>query len=145
MNFYVDTSVIVRVLRGQKDAWKAWGHWEKVFSSALLTVECRRFIDRMRLEYQWSDEDVADAGVQLRRLERVVSKVRLSAAVMERAAAPMPTIIKTLDAIHIATAALVRERLQPDLVFVTHDQQQARAARALGFDCADTNLSADIY
>jgi hypothetical protein len=38
-------------------------------------------------------------------------------------------------AIHIGTASLIRERLQPQLVFVTHDQQQARAARALGFDC----------
>jgi hypothetical protein len=41
-------------------------------------------------------------------------------------------------AIHIATAALVRERLEPDLVFVTHDQQQARAARALALDCIES-------
>jgi predicted nucleic acid-binding protein len=137
MNVYVDTSVILRVLRGQKDAWKQWGRWEKAYSSALLRIECRRFIDRMRLEYQWNDDDIAEAGVQLRRLERVLSRVRLSAAVMERAAAPMPTVIKTLDAIHIGTASLVRERLQPHLVFVTHDQQQARAARALGFECEE--------
>jgi hypothetical protein len=105
----------------------------------LIRVECRRFIDRMRLEYGWNDDDIANAGVQLRRMERVITKVRLSAAVMERAAAPMPTIVKTLDAMHIATASLVRERLQPDLIFVTHDQQQARAARALGFDCSETH------
>ena len=138
MNFYVDSSVILRVLRGQKDAWKAWGRWEKAYSSTLIRVECRRFIDRMRLEHDWNDGDIADAGAQLRRLERVITKVRLSAAVVERAAAPMPTIIKTLDAIHIATAGLIRERLQPNLVFVTHDHQQARAALALGFDCAET-------
>ena len=137
MNFYIDTSVVLRVLRGQKDAWKEWGRWEKAYSSTLTRVECRRFIDRMRLEHDWSDDDIANAGVQLRRLERVITKVRLSANVMERAAAPMPTIIKTLDAVHIATASLVRERLQPNLVFVTHDQQQARAALALGFDCAE--------
>lgn len=138
MNFYVDSSVILRVLRGQKDAWKAWGHWEKAYSSTILRIECRRFIDRMRLEHGWKDEDVANAGAQLRRLERVLSKVRLSAAIMERASLPMPTIVKTLDAIHIASAALVRERLQPNLVFVTHDQQQARAARALSFECVES-------
>ncbi len=138
MNFYVDSSVILRVLRGQKDAWKAWGHWEKAYCSTILRIECRRFIDRMRLEHGWKDEDVANAGTQLLRLERVLSKVRLSAAIMERASLPMPTIVKTLDAIHLASAGLVRERVQPNLVFVTHDQQQARAARALSFECVES-------
>ena len=140
MNFYLDSSVILRVLKGQKDAWAGWGKWEKAYSTTLIRVECRRLIDRMRLEFHWDDNDIAQAGIQLRRLERLISKARLSAAIMERAALPMPTIVKTLDAIHIATASLIRERLQPDLIFVTHDQQQARAARALGFDCAEDSL-----
>jgi predicted nucleic acid-binding protein len=138
VNFYVDSSVILRVLKGQKDAWKDWGRWEKAYCSTILRIECRRFIDRMRLENGWRDDDVAVAGVQLRRLERVLTWVRLSGAIMDRAALPMPTVIKTLDAIHIATASLVRERLQPTLVFVTHDQQQAKAARSLAFDCAES-------
>jgi len=138
VTFYVDSSVILRVLRGQKDAWKDWGHWDKAYCSTILRIECRRFVDRMRFEHGWSDDDVAAAGVQLRRLERVLTRVRLSGAIMERASLPMPTIIKTLDAVHIATAALVRERLHPDLVFVTHDQQQVKAARALSFDCIES-------
>ena len=137
MNCYIDSSVVLRVLKGQKYAWKEWGRWEKAYSSTLIRVECRRFLDRMRLEQHWNDDDVAVAGSQLRRLERVITKVRFTAAIVERAAAPMPTVIKTLDAIHIATANLIRERLQPNLLFVTHDQQQAKSARALGFDCAE--------
>lgn len=138
MTCYIDSSVVLRVLRGQKDAWKEWGRWDKAYSSTLIRVECRRFIDRMRLEHNWSDDDIALAGTQLRRLERVINRVRLSAALIERASGPMPTIINTLDAIHIATASALRERLQPHLVFVTHDQQQTRAALALGFDCVGT-------
>ena len=138
MNFYVDSSVVLRVLRGQKNAWKDWGRWERAYCSTILRIECRRFVDRMRLEHGWNDDDVAAAGVQLRRLERVLTRVRLSGAIMERAGLPMPTIVKTLDAIHIATAALVRERLQPELVFVTHDRQQANAVRALLFDCIES-------
>jgi predicted nucleic acid-binding protein len=137
MNCYIDSSVVLRVLRGQNNAWKGWGRWERAYSSTLIRIECRRFVDRMRLEHHWNDDDVAAAGIELRRLERVINKVRMSGALLERAAGPMPTIVKTLDAIHIATASLVRERLQPDLVFVTHDQQQAKAARALGFDCPE--------
>ena len=134
MNCYVDSSVVLRVLSGQENAWKEWGRWEKAYSSTLLRIECRRFIDRIRIEAQWNDDDLAHAGVQLRKLERVLSKVRLTAAVLERASLPMPTIVKTLDAIHIASASLVREKSHTSLVFVTHDQQQARAARALGFE-----------
>jgi hypothetical protein len=88
----------------------------------------------MRIEAQWTDEDVADAGTQLRKLERVLARVRLTAAVLERASLPMPTIVKTPDAIHIASASLIRERTQSNLLFVTHDPQQGRAARALGFE-----------
>ena len=138
MNYYVDSSVVLRVFKGQSDTWKDWGRWEKAYCSTILRVECRRFIDRMRFEQGWNDDDVAAAGVHLRRLERVLTRVRLSGAILERASLPMPTIVKTLDAIHIATAALVRERLEPRLTFVTHDRQQANAARALTFDCIES-------
>jgi hypothetical protein len=55
--------------------------------------------------------------------------------VADRASLPMATVVKTLDALHLASAMLVRERLRIDLVFATHDPQQSRGARALGFDC----------
>jgi hypothetical protein len=47
----------------------------------------------------------------------------------------MVTVVKSLDALHLASAMLLRERLRIALVFATHDPQQARAARTLGFDC----------
>ena len=45
----------------------------------------------------------------------------------------MPTIVNTLDAIHLASAIALRDRRGIDLVFASHDDQQATAARALGF------------
>lgn len=59
----------------------------------------------------------------------------LTRAVLRRAGMPMATAVKTLDAIHLASALLFQERRGEGLVFVTHDGQQATAARALGFDC----------
>ena len=47
---------------------------------------------------------------------------------------PMPTVVKTLEAIHLASALLFEERHEVGLVFGTHDRSQATAARALGFD-----------
>ncbi len=46
----------------------------------------------------------------------------------------MATPVRTLDAIHLVTALMVRERTADmELVFATHDERQASAAEALGF------------
>jgi hypothetical protein len=47
----------------------------------------------------------------------------------------MATVMRTLDAIHLASALLLRERRGFALVFATRDPQQARSARAPGFEC----------
>jgi hypothetical protein len=50
-------------------------------------------------------------------------------------ALPLATVVKTLDAIHLASPMLLGERRGVELSFATHDRQQARAARAVGVDC----------
>lgn len=52
--------------------------------------------------------------------------------VLARAAQPFPTELGTLDAIHLATALLWRERAGVDLVMATHDVALGTAARASG-------------
>ena len=66
---------------------------------------------------------------QLRRMRRL----GVSRSVLTRAGESLPLPVKTLDAIHLATALQWRERRAPDLVFATHDRQLGRAASALGF------------
>ena len=41
-------------------------------------------------------------------------------------------MLKTLDAFHLVTAITIRDRRAAELLFATHDSQQATAARALG-------------
>ena len=53
--------------------------------------------------------------------------------VLARAAQPFPVVLGTLDAIHLATALLWRERSDADLVMATHDATLGLAARAVGF------------
>jgi hypothetical protein len=47
----------------------------------------------------------------------------------------MPTILGTLDSIHLASALEIREATDVPvaLMFATHDEQLARGARAFGF------------
>jgi predicted nucleic acid-binding protein len=57
--------------------------------------------------------------------------VRLNRAVLARAADPFPTRIRTLDALHLASALLIRARF-PATRFATHDADLAAAALAEG-------------
>jgi hypothetical protein len=130
---YLDSSVVLRPLLAQSNPLSGWGMWQAAYSSELLGIECRRAIDRLRLEGLFDDEQVAQAGETLTRIERAIHRVRLSAPIVREASRTMPTIVKTLHAIHLASAILLRDRRGVDLVFATHDDQQATAARALGF------------
>jgi len=56
----------------------------------------------------------------------------MSEAILNRAAEAFPTIIATLDAIHLATALYIRDAVGLD-AFLTHDTQLATAAMAMGF------------
>jgi len=132
---YLDTSVVLRVLVDQLPTLAGWGNWAEAYSSDLMSVEARRTIDRLRLAAALDDVGVADAQAELARIERSLGRIRLTRSVLARAAQPMATAVRTLDAIHLASALLLRERHRDDLLFATHDRRQAISARALGFTC----------
>lgn len=135
MTLYLDTSIVLRVILGQSKALALWGQWDGACASELLGVEARRALDRLRLDGALDDEQVGAFQAALHRVERSIDVIRLTRLVLGRASLPMATPVKTLDAIHLASAMLWRERRSSDLLFATHDPQQGRAARALGFAC----------
>jgi predicted nucleic acid-binding protein len=132
MIVYVDTSVVLRPLLGQARVLD-WSNWDTAYSSEILGLEARRVIDRLRLESVLDDEGVAEAHQELARIEQFLGHIPVTRAVLRRAALPMPTIVKTLDAIHLTSALILQENKQSALTFATHDAQQANAARSLGF------------
>jgi predicted nucleic acid-binding protein len=75
---------------------------------------------------------VAERREALFRLLDTLEVVEPSRAVLERAAQPLPITLGTLDAIHLATAALWREQSKESLTMATHDERLALAARAMG-------------
>jgi hypothetical protein len=77
---------------------------------------------------------LADAHQELSRIERHIGIVPLNRAVLRRSALPMPTIVKTLAAIHLTSALILQESKGTRLTFATHDLQQAIAAKAFGFE-----------
>lgn len=66
------------------------------------------------------------------RLFERLEVIDVTAAVLDRAAQPIPTELGSFGAIHLATAVLWREQSGADLVMATHDVALATAARAFG-------------
>jgi len=112
---------------------KEWDRWKYVLSSELMGVEARRTLDRWRLSGVLEDDDLAYAHDRLTMVEEGLDIIDVSRSVLQRASMPMPTVIKTLDAIHLATAMLWREQEGQSLIFATHDEKLGIAARALDF------------
>lgn len=134
MIVYLDSSIVLRPLLSQGKSLKEWGNWQAAYSSEILALEVRRVIDRLRLEGALNDRAVAQAQHGLTQIERTIRFIYITRMVLRRAAMPMATVVKSLDAIHIASALLFQERRREALLFATHDVQQAVAARAMGFE-----------
>lgn len=134
MIVYLDASVVLRTVLRDGPVLATWGKWEAAYASELLGVEARRTIERLRLTGALDDTAVVSTIATIGRIERGIRQVALDRAVLRRASLPMGTAVKTLDALHLATALLLREQHGIALSVATHDAQQAVAARALGFE-----------
>jgi len=131
MTLYVDSSVLLRVLLGERGVLREWRRSRRWISSELIRLECLRTIDRARLQLGIADEDVAERRAGVLEYLRAFELVRLDRTVLERAGDPFPTALGTLDALHLASALAARSAAR-DLRFATHDRQLGIAARSMG-------------
>jgi len=93
--------------------------WDGYVSSALLRVEAIRACARYEGEY------AAEAAVFLEGL----SLLPLDDSVLDEAAGISPAELRSLDALHLATALSIRDEIG---VFVTYDERLGAAAAARG-------------
>jgi len=130
---YLDSSVLLRVVLGQRGRLKEWRTVREGVVSALAEVECLRTLDRLRLRGAITDQDLSTRREAVYRLLEEIELVEPTRPILARASLPLATPVGTLDAIHLATAMLWRESSSADLVFATHDAALGIAARASGF------------
>jgi predicted nucleic acid-binding protein len=120
---YLDTSIALAELFAE-DRRPPAGLWAgALVSSRLLEYELWT-----RIHARGSLRSHGDAAREL--LSRVAF-VELSSRVLSRALEPWPTAVRTLDALHLATALFLVERRQP-LALATYDDRMAAAGAALG-------------
>lgn len=131
MTTYVDSSVVLRIILGEANRLADWDRLDPV-SSQLTNVECLRAIERFQWTGSLDPATLAERRGALLTLLNAFTLAPISTAVIERAGDPFPTYVATLDAIHLATAVVLREEL-PEIGFATHDAKLAAAARSMGF------------
>ena len=132
MILYLDASALLRDLLGQVGAVEVGDRYSNVVTSALAEVECLRTVDRLRIREGFDDRRAEALRVGVYRLLDGLEIIEVSRAVLQHASRPMPTALGTLDAIHLATALLWRDRAGEDVALATHDGALASAARASG-------------
>ncbi len=123
---YVDSSVILALLLREISPEIQLDGKQPV-TSELSDLECRRTLDRIRIQEQLSNEAISDYLTELEEMMHAFRLIQFGRPIFKRAKAPFPTVVRSLDAIHLATAELVHAS-----TFITMDKQQSSAARAVG-------------
>jgi predicted nucleic acid-binding protein len=131
---YIDTSALLRLVLREPGALDELRSYDALVSSELIAVESLRTIDRLRLRGALTLEEAAARSRAVGDWLEAIDLVLLRPPVLSRAGGPLPTPLGTLDAIHLATALIWRERIGALPTIATHDSALAIAARTFGFD-----------
>jgi predicted nucleic acid-binding protein len=120
---YLDTSVVLAHLLAE-DRRPPTVLWERpLVSSRLLEYELWVRLNALRLG--------SSHGDAARELLGRVAFVELVPVVLARALEPFPLPVRTLDALHLASAAFLRDRGQR-LELATYDARMAEAVQRIG-------------
>jgi len=131
---YLDTSALLRIVLREPGALDELRSYDALVSSEVIAVESARTIDRLRLQGSLTSDEAAARLRTVGDWLEAVDLVLLRPSILSRASEPMPMPLGTLDAVHLATALIWRDRMGPLPAMITHDSALGSAARAFGFD-----------
>ena len=129
---YLDSSVLLRWLLGEPDQIKDLKKIEKFYSSVLIRIESKRVLHRLLKSSDITESEFEKLSKDLVELLKRVSLIEFGRSIQRRSEESFTFNIGTLDAIHLASALAIRGL--DEIIFLTHDKDLARNARALDFD-----------
>jgi predicted nucleic acid-binding protein len=135
MRAYIDSSVLLRKIFAEPNPLEELAQIKSGIASELIRVECLRTANRYHLANKEPNADFVKRLELIHHALNSIELVRITSEILNRASQPFPTVIGTLDAIHLATCLLYAERrptIQKDLFFCTHDKALKNAASAMG-------------
>lgn len=136
MIVYLDTSVILRIVLKEPNELSAWNEIDHGVTSEISTVECHRRLYRANATGRLTDSAFQLARNYADQILLRLTIVNITSELIEKAAGPLPSVLATLDAIHLVSAMNYRGRLddtEPRLSFATHDRELAVAAALSNF------------
>ncbi|MEK7474628.1 MAG: type II toxin-antitoxin system VapC family toxin [Candidatus Coatesbacteria bacterium] len=134
MNIYLDASAVLRLILLDPARIRDWGSFSTKVTSALLEVECLRTLDNLKLRGAVREDELPGRRAALHDILSSSTVLEVTGSILLRASEPLPTPLRTLDAIHLASAMTWRETHAGDLTMATHDEELAKAARGKGLE-----------
>ena len=136
MNVYAESSAVLAWLLGEdagRRVRQVLRQAELVMASDLVLVECDRVLIRAVTLRDVSETAAADRRAHLNAAAAHWHLWRVSSDIVERARRPFPAEpIRTLDAIHLATALVARSAI-PGIELLSLDERIRRTGKQLGF------------
>jgi predicted nucleic acid-binding protein len=131
---YVESSALLRLLLEGDDAVEsAVSEFESFFTSALTLIEVPRALARARREERLNAAQVEQVHRRYAAFVRACGVAEISRTVRVRAALEFPVEpVRSLDAIHLATAVVWSDVLE-SMVVASSDDRIVRNALALGY------------
>ncbi|MGH8317589.1 MAG: type II toxin-antitoxin system VapC family toxin [Steroidobacteraceae bacterium] len=137
MNLYAESSAIIAWLLNEDSTAEVLRHLaaaESVLASDLTLIECDRVLWRAAALGELTEAEAADRRANLTSAAAHWHILRVAPEVVERCRQPFPVEpIRTLDAIHLASALLGRGAIA-GLKVLSLDDRVRKNAAALGFD-----------
>jgi predicted nucleic acid-binding protein len=133
VTLYVDSSVILRFVLGAPNAITEWIEEPNAIGSMLVGVEVLRTLDRLRITGELNEGEFQDRFRAARQILRRITLIDVTRSILLHASKPLPFPLKTLDAIHLATAIAWKRTRDAGTRLATHDRQLAHAATETGF------------
>ena len=136
MNVYAESSAVLAWLLGEESGHpvrEALRRAELVTASDLTLVECDRVLIRAVTLGEIDEATAADRRAHLNAAAAFWHLWRVSSEILDRARYPFPAEpVRTLDAIHLASALAVRS-VVPGVELLSLDDRMRRAGAQLGF------------
>jgi predicted nucleic acid-binding protein len=135
VTLYAESSAVLAWLLGEPDGRTVRSRLtaaDVVVASDVTLIECERVLIRAAALGALTEADAADRRGHLAAAAASWHLLRVGSEVVERARQPFPgEPIRTLDAIHLASALLARSAA-PGLELLSLDERIRTAARKLG-------------
>jgi predicted nucleic acid-binding protein len=133
MRTYLDSSVVAGWLLSEPNRLPDQSTFNAAISSELIRVEIARVLRRHFAEERLTPRDLNRLFEIAELWFAQMDLVPIFPALLQRASGHFPTVIGTLDAIHLATAQLWEEDTGERLRFLTRDRQLLATSLACGF------------